>query len=344
MWEVEIPPTYFIPKFFQHGYKVSKNGNNYISCCPYCREGKSWGKSKRLYYLPAGNYLFCHNCSTRWEPYWWLREIAGMDHKEIVDDMRDCGITDDDIYFEKVSFLKEEKRVTKDLPDDCINLLDEVQWVHHKNEPIFQIAQKYMTKRRLTTAKFRPMAYYISTIDKKHKNRLIIPYHDHQNRIIYYQSRALLESDEKQGKYFFKLGADHKEIFNLNRVDIDHDRIYLFEGALDCMFVQNGVSCGGVHVTSHQRELLNNNYPFHEWVYVLDNPRYDPTVIEKIEKIIENGGNVFLWGGPFEKYKDFSQMAEDQQLDSIAVEDIDKYVYSGKKASAVLQKILLHKK
>lgn len=341
---LEIPSTYFLSKFHQYGYNVSRNGDNYLSCCPYCREGKSWGKRKRLYYFPKENYLFCQNCSTHWHPYMWLKEIGGMTYTEIKQEMEDMGF--DGWYYEAMETNTPtiEKRNVPVLPSDSINIMDETQLSYYKNDSVVKEILRYINKRRLNIAKYRPKAYYTSFTDSMHKHRLVIPYYNNIGEVIYYQSRAVFPKDENVAKYLFKWGAENKEIFNLDKVDVDLDRIYIMEGALDAMLVKNGISCGGVYVTSYQKNLINSSFPFHESVYILDNPRFDTTVDEKIDKLLENKDRLFFtWGGEFEKYKDFSQMAEDLKLNEISTEEIDKYVFSGKKAKAVFDKIRLNR-
>ena len=53
-----IPEGYVAEKFYQYaGYpKYKKLTNVYEAGCPICREGKSWGKKRRLYYVVKDNY------------------------------------------------------------------------------------------------------------------------------------------------------------------------------------------------------------------------------------------------------------------------------------------------
>lgn len=265
-----------------------------------------------------------------------------MTHSEILDELQEAGMNEDDMFFEKVQFVDVERKTVPDLPEDSINLLDPVQVSHHNKEKIFSIAERFIEKRRLRTAAYRPKSYYLSISDFMHKNRLIIPFYGFDGNIIYYQSRALLHSDEEKGKYFFKLGAEHKEVFNLDKIDIDHDRIYKFEGTLDCIFVKNGISCGGVNETSYQTESIERIAMFQDSVYVFDNPVMDKTAKEKIGDFIDEGKSVFLWGPEFIKYKDFAQKAEEEGIDEIPPSLIDKYVFSGKKARQYFDRLLLH--
>ena len=60
----KLPEEYVLTKFFQFAGtpKHNKATNTYMASCPSCMEGKSWNKKRRLYYIPAEDYLYCHNC------------------------------------------------------------------------------------------------------------------------------------------------------------------------------------------------------------------------------------------------------------------------------------------
>lgn len=340
---VEIPSTYFITKFHQFGYNVTKTGDKYVSCCPFCREGKSWGKKKRLYYIPKENFLYCHNCSLSWHPYFWLKEIGGMTYHEIKEELKEIGC--DEWYYEEVKTVKEEKRKTEPLPVDSINIFDPVQMNYYEDNNVIRELMKYVRKRRLDVATYRPKAYYVSLIDSYHKNRLIIPYYNSIGEVIYYQSRAIFEKELNLAKYMFKIGAENKEVFNLEKVDIDYGRIFCMEGSLDAMFVKNGISLGGINFTNYQKSCVDKEYPFHETVYVLDNPYFDKTADEKIEKLLEEEKSslFFTWGGSFSEYKDFSEMAEKLKINEISVDEINQFVFPAKKAKILFDKIRLNR-
>ena len=57
-----LPEDYVSQKFYQlAGYVKHKRYNNvYEGGCPICREGKSWGRKRRLYYVAKQNYIYCH--------------------------------------------------------------------------------------------------------------------------------------------------------------------------------------------------------------------------------------------------------------------------------------------
>lgn len=59
---MELPQTYVIDKIYSYSTGVRETNSYLNGCCPVCREGKSWGKRKRLFYFLDEDYIYCHNC------------------------------------------------------------------------------------------------------------------------------------------------------------------------------------------------------------------------------------------------------------------------------------------
>jgi len=59
-----LPEAYIVQKFYQYAGRPKYNrlAKTYQGGCPICREGKSWGKKRRLFYVTTDNFLHCHNC------------------------------------------------------------------------------------------------------------------------------------------------------------------------------------------------------------------------------------------------------------------------------------------
>ena len=299
----------------QYAGKPVRSRSFYNGSCPICHEGKSWGKKKRLFFFPDTNYLYCHKCARSWTPYFWVKEVTGYDFTQIKEDLKDY--LGDDEYAEVEIFKKEERDfVLPDLPGECVNLLDDVQRHYYKNNPIVKKAYDYCQSRRLFTALNRPKTFYVCIEDKHHKNRLIVPFFDEKGRIVTYVSRTLFDTDEK-AKYIVKFNSD-KPLYNFHRIDPNYPYIFVIEGPIDSMFLKNAVSITGIHMTDKQARQINNMYPFHELIWIYDNPKFESEVVrKKIKDKLKNEERVFLYDGELAEYKDLNLFCTQKNLDFV---------------------------
>ena len=208
-----IPQEYIVEKFYQYaGYpKYKKLTNVYEGGCPICREGKSWNKKRRLYYIVKEDHIFCHNCGWTGSPVKWVQEVTGKSYIDIINECKDIDVFN--VPVEKEISLTPEKPPPS-LPGDCINLYDKAQCSFYSHEPMVTHAIITCKERRLLTAINKPKTLWFSRNDFVHKNRIIIPFYDH-NKIVFYQSRKLKQNKkDTKPKYLSKIGSD-KTVFNI---------------------------------------------------------------------------------------------------------------------------------
>jgi hypothetical protein len=298
----QLPSTYVLDKFYTYagGPTYNKYTKVYNGSCPICREGKSWLKKKRLFFYPVTNSFYCFNCTKSWNAYSWIYETSGLTREEIMSEAL-SGESSRDISQEAFK-KKAVARTSMVLPHDSININDIQQRCFYGTNQYFQKAVEYIDERKLNTAVNKSPAYYISLTDNFHKNRLCIPYYDFDKKIVFYQTRAL---DNSTPRYLGKMGSD-KTVFGIERIDPSLDTIFLFEGALDAIMVRNGVAVAGLKLTETQEKQLNQ-FPFHDRVWVSDNPSMDQTAKNNVIKLLENKEKVFKW--PKSSCKDFNDWA-----------------------------------
>ena len=177
-----IPEEFIIQKFYQHaGYpRYVKSTNTYMGGCPVCREGSSWGRKSRCYYIPKDTAICCHNCGWYGKPLNWVMEVEGIDFQQVVKQVEDCdyeyGIED------KIKDKKTYEIPT--LPNDSINLFDSNQLNYYKDVPIVRKAAELTVTRRLNKAVNRPKALYVSLTDMVHKERLVIPFYNREKQCV----------------------------------------------------------------------------------------------------------------------------------------------------------------
>jgi hypothetical protein len=292
---MDIPEEYIIQKFYQHaGYpKYTKSTNTYTGGCSICREGKSWGRKSRLYYIPKDSVVCCHNCGWYGGSLKWIMEVASLSYNEVMDEIS-SGCFEYGLPVEEKPVIQ-----TPDLPKDSINLFDKTQVMFYRDNNIVKMAVEMIVDRRLNTAENRPKALYISLNDYVHKNRLILPFYDHHGQCMFYQTRTILEKDNNKPKYLSKMNGD-KTLFNYNNIDSATDNIFITEGPIDSFFIKNSVAVAGIQekskgsLTTTQKDQLDRMFLM-EPVWVLDSQWLDQASLLKTERLLNSGACCFLW-------------------------------------------------
>lgn len=325
----ELPNEYVTRKFYSLGNNPTYHkGNGSYNCgCPICREGNSWGKKHRCWWLPDQNLIYCFNCGRGYTPINWImeagnlsfddvrREVTGGEYNIVNLDKEDENLIESDIA-ESVFGV----------PYDSVNLKD---YLEGSSDSIINKAVKYLKERKLDSAVNCPDKIYLSHKDYTHQDRIIFPFIDSYGRIPFFQSRAFGGTDNEvmeKVRYLSKLGAE-KSVFNLDRVSGDLQDIFVFEGPIDACFVKNGVAVAGVSkgegkdLTPLQSEQLSAFSLTHRIVWILDNQHVDKTSEEKTEKLLAQGECVFIWPQDI-KYKDFNEWCIAENLNEISVDII----------------------
>jgi len=311
---VELPQPYVIDKIYSYSTDIRET-NSYINgCCPICREGKSWGSKRRMFYFLNEDYIYCHNCNRGWNTFFWVKEVTGLSFKQIKEELKDYDY--DPKFRLLVDGYEENHFELPSLPGECVNLKDSLQVNYFKDYPAVKKAEEYCHSRRLFTAKNAPKTFYCCVNDKFHGNRLIIPFYNSSGKIESYISRKLLDSDKK-AKYLVKFGSK-KPIFNLDKIDENYPYIFIFEGQIDAMFVKNGIAVSGIVLTDEQEETLTKLFPFHNKIWVLDNYRFEKEeVVNSIKEKLKNNETIFFYPNDFADSKDLNEYCVKKGLDFV---------------------------
>lgn len=321
-----LPEEYIIEKFYTYGYQPKRNkyNNTYQCGCPICREGKSLGVTRRCYYIPKNNNIYCHNCGWSSPPLKWIEKVAGLSYFQIVEEVKKYDTTK---VHEFKDHVIEKVYTTPTLPDDVINLFDKQQVTFHKDNPVVRKCLQLIKERRLHKAVNKPKALFLSLKDVAHKNRLIIPFYNEKNEVIFYQSRTvLLEDQGRKSKYTSKIGSD-KSLYGINNVDNDLSYVFLFEGPINAMFAKNGLAVAGIskgnHLFTQVQQDQIKRLQFHKRIWVLDSQWIDDTSFVKTKKLLTQGETVFIWPEKYgKKLKDFNDICMKYRLNEITTEFI----------------------
>lgn len=297
-----------------------------------CREGESFGLSKRCYYIPDKELIYCHNCGWSSKPFKWVKELSDLDDEDIQREV-EAG------EFDALETFNFEEKIIKSneesLPEDCVNLFDPIQLVYYRKEDRIVKALEYINERRLNVARNKPDALYMSLKDHTHKNRLVIPFKDDKGKIVHYQSRKIFDWDDKP-KYTSKLLSE-KTICGLDKIDESLDALFFFEGPIDSFFIKNGVGVGGISegnnlLTPRQQEQLER-FKFFDKIWFLDSQWLDNTSRKKTEILLKQNQKVFLWPEKYGKlYKDLNEMCVKNKLNEISPKFVKENSFQGKEA------------
>lgn len=312
---VELPRDYITQYIFQYvGYPSEKSDGHINGGCPICREDSSWGKKARFYYIPENEgskpTCFCHNCGYSSNSVGFIMEVTGMTFKEVMNESKDYDIIPKDIISQDFDNFERLLEPDEPLPKNAINLFNKKEVMYYKNNPVVIGALKYIKERRLHTAVNRPKTFYISLDDYIHKNRLIIPYYE-DGKIVWYQTRQLL--GDESPKYLSKKNTD-RSLYNFDSISEDIPYIFVFEGAIDAMFMKNGTCLSGITeskrfiLTERQKQQLAM-FPTHKIVWVFDSPYKDKAAREKVSMMYRRGELVFGWPKKYGTvFKDINEM------------------------------------
>ena len=333
---MRIPDYYIEEKFFEHvGHPTKTGGGNMIGCCPFCMEGKSWGKKKRFTYYADKQAMVCFNCGESHNPISFIKKIEGIDFKTL---MKNMGEEDSSFTLSKKKhvFIEEPKEKIK-LPEDYINLFDQTQIEFYSDNELFNAVHKEISRRRLNTGVNRGDLWF-SLTDWLHKNRIIIPFYAQNGNLEFYQSRAMTKRQEDEyGKYISSMNGS-KTFWGINKIDHQATNIFMFEGPLDCFFVKNSFGGGGTKLNSNQLNTLDMLQLIHNVVICLDNDFKNDEVVELYEEYIKKGYDIFMWGGDFENVKDINEYCIENEVDEVTEDQIMEHVYSGSEAVKMLNK------
>lgn len=338
-----IPEEYIIQKFYQFSGNPTYNKftNVYNGSCPVCREGKSWGRKRRLFFIPKDNIICCHNCGWYGDPIKWICQVNPCTFKDIVTEIR-LGVYGADFI---ENYLSKDKinvsRETPDLPKDSINLFDDTQTTYYCDNKHVQTAMNIVRTRRLDTAINKPKTLWFTLNDIIHKNRIVIPFYA-DNKIVHYQSRSIY--NDQVPKYLSKQSSE-KGLFNIDNIKGNIPSIFITEGPIDSFFIENGVAVAGIQentkslFTKKQQQQLGR-YLLHDKIWVLDSQWQDSASRRKTDILCELEENVFIWPEALgRKYKDINDLCIDNNLDKIPHKFIKDNTYTGLKGKLLNSQI-----
>ena len=109
------------------------------------------------------------------------KTIVSSSREDILKESRDYHILPKELTNEPL--LRTEVRESSTLPKDSINLLDINQIQYYEKNTVVRKGLDVISSRRLNTAVNKPASLWVSLSDFIHKNRLVIPFYNKDNKI-----------------------------------------------------------------------------------------------------------------------------------------------------------------
>jgi len=280
-----------------------KKDDLYNFRCPLCGDSqKNKVKSRGYVFRKKNDYFYmCHNCGVSTTFYNFLKQVDPNLVKEYQLERYKNGTDNGNYPKPEFEEAKTEKPVFRQkLSLESIDSLPEEHfaktYVRSRKIPEQFYSQLYFAPD------FRQFIQELGIVQdglKQNDQRLVIPFYDKQKNLVAVQARALGESSLRY--ITIKTHEDNKKVFGLDRIDEDK-LVYVFEGPIDSMFVENAVATADSNLESITDVLDKSKV-----VLVFDNEPRNKEIVKKMEHAIDNHFNVVIWP-EFIEEKDVNDM------------------------------------
>ena len=287
--------------------------------CPYCGDSQKFrNKARGYFYKKKNDFLYkCHNCGKGTTFGKVLQEIDTDIYKEyVMEKYRDTSNTgqEPEFNFEAPKFKKRDPHL------ESLTSINKLNDNHPARQFVMsrRIPKEFYSDLYLCTKFFK----WTKISSKQDHPRLVIPFRDETGEVFAAQGRAF---GSETPKYLTVKFQDKPKIFGLDRVDLSQ-RVYVVEGPLDSLFVENCLAVAGADF---------GDLSFREnTTIILDNEPRSKEIIKRMEKLIENNYELVIWPDSI-KEKDINDMIlSDPKLNILKI--INKYTFSGLEAKLKL--------
>lgn len=279
--------------------------------CPICGDSERNKLKARGYIYGKNGKMFyrCHNCHASMTFRSFLETVNPDLYKEYVTEtFAESGHRRPTFVPDISKFAK--PRFKKKGPLSKLKTISQLAHDH----PV----KKYVVKRQIPNFFHSQLFYapkffkFCNTVDKdrfKEDNdhpRLIIPFFDQWQNVFGFQGRSF---GKVEPRYLTIMIDEKPKVYGLDRVDFSKKN-YILEGPIDSMFLPNAIAMAGSDLNTQEFDFSNS-------VFIFDNEPRSDVIVKKIEQVLSQGHDVFVWPKNIE-YKDIN----DCVLAGIAIEDI----------------------
>lgn len=272
---------------------ATKKQGLYNFRCPYCGDSQRDLKKARGYLFQVKNtFTFkCHNCGMSTSFHKFLKDFDQSLHDQYVLERFKEGTTgkrtntpDPTFNFKKPIF---KKNIVSDLT--CVSDLnithDARRYLEQRKIPVEKLSKFYYCEKFKTWTNSLQQTFKNTSYDEP---RIIIPLYSKHGDIFGYQGRSLSSKTPSKYKYITIILDDSiPKVYGLNDVD-ESKTIYITEGPIDSMFLENSVAMCGADVDLR-------TFDWSDCVYVYDNEPRNREIVNRISQTIDRGEKVVIW-------------------------------------------------
>lgn len=199
-------------------------------------------------------------------------------------------------------YLIEERKLPKEL------VLSELYYTDDFRKLLYDLKEEYPSFSSISDETLERM--------RPNDRRVIIPIKTREGKIVGFQGRSL-DPNNKIRYITIKLNPYSAKVFGLNRIDVNKERIYVFEGPFDSMFIDNSLAVMDSDL-SNITNLLPD-IPKSKFVLVFDNEPRNESIVENMKKAIKEHLRIVIFspelGDAYEKNKDINDLVKNAKID-----------------------------
>ena len=310
---MNMSAEYRLPKYIYDKYirMIITDGSlewrydKYVFRCPICHDSKKNRSKKRgaLIVYDDGAIMTCKNCGYS-HPLWKvLKENYSSIYSEYSAEVVKIAAGKDSLD-EAIKHAKEAsgpqaparppsviltaKKVQREPDVKVLQTMNEGRFESVDgctNAGMKALCISYISKRKIPAD---IASTFMCCTTGKYDNRLIIPYIN-QSKYTYFVARDM--TGMSPAKYMGLQGV--KRPMYMPRLIDWTKTIYILEGEIDSMFIQNSISVGSVHNCSIVIRALEG-YGIKDFVFIMDN---DKSGYAKASQLSKSGYKTFNWCG-----------------------------------------------
>jgi hypothetical protein len=280
-----------------------KKENLYNFSCPLCGDSQKNKLKARGYAYQKGNDLFyrCHNCNAGTNIAGLLKHVDTQLHSEYILERYKSGQDNNSNTVTEILQLSVPKfgKVEKK------KVFEHAEWLCNLPEEHF--ALKYATNRKIPLKFYDKLLFtshynqFITTLVPNHGKqilddaRLVIPFYDENNELIAVSGRALETSDKTLRYVTIRTNENqNKLVYGMDRVDLSK-RVYVCEGPIDSMFIDNCVASGDANLAMTAKELMRKGVIKDNIILLPDREPRNREIVNLINRFIQDNFNVCLF-------------------------------------------------